>query len=164
MRERREARHVAEVAKKIRLRTGWAGGRVPTDGHGRYPQFSDSFRRQFNPRDVDRVTVLAVRGRLTAEDFENLRIEVEGACRAGWRGVVCDVADMGDAADFDGQLEHLVGCYTALSRAGAVFNFLHVKRLLKHWEPGIMPPPPLGFECEAEAAADVRARCAGFRR
>jgi len=120
--------------------------------------FSESFRHRFTPRDVDHVTVLTVRGRLTAEHFEDLRIGVEAACRAGRRGVVCDVKEMADGVDLKEQLESLVLCYTALSRAGAVFNFLHANRLMKHWGPSIMPPPPPAFESEPEAIADVLAR------
>jgi hypothetical protein len=78
----------------------------------------------------------------------------------GWRGVVCDVKEMAADADLEEQLECIVRCYTALSRAGTVFNFLHAKRLMKLWGPDIMPSPPPAFETEREAIPVVRTRCA----
>ena len=125
--------------------------------------FSETFQQRFHPRNADGVTVLSVRGRLTAEQFEDLRLEVEAACRAGWRGVVCDVQSIGDDADIDDQLMHLVQCYTALARAGVVFNFLHAARFIGPWRNPVMTPRPPAFETEDEAVADVRTRCAASR-
>jgi hypothetical protein len=93
--------------------------------------FSETFRRRFSPREVEHIAILSVRGRPNAGDFEELRIGIEAAYRAGWRGVVCDVKEMAADADLEEQLECLVRCYTALSRAGTVCNFLHAKRLMK---------------------------------
>jgi len=125
--------------------------------------FSEAFQQRFHPEDVDGVTILRGRGRLTAEQFEDLRRELEGARRAGWRGMVCDVQDMGDAADIMQQLGDLVQCYVALTSAGTIFNFLHAARLMRHWGPNVMPSRPPFFESQADAIADVRTRCAASR-
>jgi len=126
--------------------------------------FSDGFRQRFNPQDIDGVTVLSVRGRPSDEQFEDLRLELEIACRAGWPGVVCDVRDLGDTADVSERVGDLARFYTALCRAGAIFNFLHVERLIQHWVIHILPLRSLFFENQADAIADVHARCAATSR
>ena len=118
------------------------------------PSFSETFRQRFSPRVVDRVIIVSVRGRPTAEDFENLRVGVKAACDVGWCSVVCDVGQLTvDSTDVEGTVGDLVRCYTALGRVGAVFTFLHAQWFIRQWYHGVMTPPP-GFETERAAGAD----------